>query len=91
MDIKCNPNEMFDIDVIISSVPFALTIEQMYEIKNYVRACEIAEYIFDNYKIESTERAIELGIEIRDLIYDQEIREDEAICRVLEQYGYLEI
>ena len=96
MKIHLNWEKPFDAQVEIhlakenKNVFCTLTPNQMYDIKNYVRACEIAEYIMDNYEIETDARAIELGIEIRDLMLDDELPEEEAICEVLDKYGYLD-
>lgn len=96
MDVRFNWTKFFDAEVKIHlakenmDVVCTLTPTQMYDIKNYVRACEIGEYIKENYEIETDAIAIDLGIEIRDLILDEEIPEDEAIYEVLDKYGYLD-
>lgn len=96
MKIIMNWEKPFDVQVEMHlakenmNVVQTMTANQMYDIKNYVRACEIAEYIMDNYEIETDARAIELGIEIRDLMLEDELPEDEAICEILERYGYLD-
>ena len=96
MKVILNWEKPFDITVELTSckgdirIGEGMLVNDMYAIKNYVRACEIAEYIKDNYEIETDARAIELGIEVRDLMLDDELPEDEAICEVLERYGYLD-
>lgn len=96
MEIRFNWTKIFDAEVKIHlakenmDVVCTLTPTQMYDIKNYVRACELAEYIKENYVIETDTIAIDLGIQIRDLILDDDIPEDEAICEILDKYGYLD-
>lgn len=95
MKVILNWEKPFDITVELTSckgdikIGEGMLVNDMYAIKNYVRACEIAEYIMDNYEIETNARAIELGIEIRDLMLEDDLPEDEAICEVLDKYGYL--
>lgn len=96
MDIRFNWTKIFDAEVKIHlakenmDVVCALTPNQLFDIKNYVRACEIAEYIKENYVIETDTIAIDLGIQIRDLMLEDDIPEDEAICEILDKYGYLD-
>ena len=88
MKVILNWEKPFDITVELTSckgdikIGEGMLVNDMYAIKNYVRACEIAEYIKDNYESETDARAIELGIEVRDLMLDDEIPEDEAICEI---------
>lgn len=44
----------------------------------------------ENYNVKDEPTAITLGIEARDLMLEDEISEEEAICEVLDKYGYLE-
>ena len=67
-----------------------ISINTLDLIKNYVRASEIAEFLWNEFpKIPTMEEALDLAVEIRDLTYEGETESD-AIAEVLDKYGYLE-
>ena len=67
-----------------------LSINTLDLIKNYVRASEIANFLWDEFpKIPTMVEALDLAVEIRDLTYEGETESD-AIAEVLDKYGYLE-
>lgn len=93
MTVKFNWSKIYDVDIDMGDeqnrIVKHLTPNQLFDIKNYVRICEIAEFIMENYNVDEP-TAIVLGEEVRDLMFDDEIPEDEAIYEVMDKHGYLE-
>lgn len=96
MKVTFNWSKMYDVTMETydketqTKITRDFSINQLFDIKNYVRACEVAEFIMENYNVKDEPTAITLGIEARDLMLEDEISEEEAICEVLDKYGYLE-
>ena len=76
MTVKFNWSKIYDVDIDMGDeqnrIVKHLTPNQLFDIKNYVRICEIAEFIMENYNVDEP-TAIVLGEEVRDLMFDDEI------------------
>jgi hypothetical protein len=58
---------------------------EMYEIKKYYEVACTAEYIMENYDIDTEEEAMELGYEVRRLMDKYGSEEVEAIEQVISE------
>ncbi len=86
MSVNINNKELFKVEVESGE----LSITDLVDIKNYYEACCTAEYLMDNYDIESEEKAIELGYRVRERMDDARsndygMEEAEAIYEVMSE------
>lgn len=86
MSVNINNKELFKVEVESGE----LSISDLIDIKEYYEACCTAEYLMDNYDIESEEKAIELGYKVRERMDDERsndygTEEAEAIYEVMNE------
>ncbi len=86
MSVNINNKELFKVEVESGE----LSISDLVDIKEYYEACCTAEYLMDNYGIDSEEKAIELGYEVRERMADARsndygTEEAEAIYEVMNE------
>ena len=80
LNVKCNDTLIFNITV--NGKPMDRS--DMYYISDYVRACEIAEFLQNENDIEK-KQSIELGYRVVDLIDDEGLTEQQAIYEVMNE------